>query len=55
MIRLFTVLFFMFTSSAYAVDMTIDMLNKNADDELPTEVISKECVADDGGDGRRNR
>lgn len=33
MIRLFTVLFFMFTSSAYAADMTIDMLNKNADGE----------------------
>jgi pseudoazurin len=33
MIRLFTVLFFMLTSSAYAADMTIDMLNKNADGE----------------------
>ena len=33
MIRLFTVLFFMLTSSAYAEDMTIDMLNKNADGE----------------------
>ena len=31
MIRLFTVLFFMLTSSAYAADMTIDMLNKDAD------------------------
>jgi hypothetical protein len=29
MTRLFTVLFFMLTSSAYAADMTIDMLNKN--------------------------
>ncbi len=33
MTRLFTVLFFMLTSSAYAADMTIDMLNKNADGE----------------------
>ena len=33
MIRLFTILFFMLTSSAYAADMTIDMLNKNADGE----------------------
>ena len=33
MIRLFTVLFFMLTSSAYAGDMTIDMLNKNVDGE----------------------
>ena len=33
MIRLFTVLFFMLTSSAYAADMTIDMLNKNANGE----------------------
>ena len=31
MTRLFTVLFFMLTSSAYAADMTIDMLNKDAD------------------------
>ena len=42
MIRLFTVLFFMFTSSAYAVDMTIDMLNKNADGERM--VYSKEIA-----------
>ena len=33
MTRLFTVLFFMLTSSAYAADMTIDMLNKNANGE----------------------
>ena len=33
MTRLFTILFFMLTSSAYAADMTIDMLNKNADGE----------------------
>ena len=33
MTRFFTVLFFMLTSSAYAADMTIDMLNKNADGE----------------------
>ena len=42
MIRLFTVLFFMLTSSAYADDMTIDMLNKNADGErmvYSTEVV----------------
>ena len=42
MIRLFTVLFFMFTSSAYAADMTIDMLNKNADGERM--VYSKEIA-----------
>ena len=33
MTRLFTILYFMLTSSAYAADMTIDMLNKNADGE----------------------
>ena len=33
MTRLFTILFFMLTSSVYAADMTIDMLNKNADGE----------------------
>ena len=33
MTRLFTILFFMLTSSAYAADMTIDMLIKNADGE----------------------
>lgn len=31
MIRLFTILFTMLTTSAYAADMTIDMLNKDAD------------------------
>ena len=31
MIRLFTVLFVMITSSAFAEDMTIDMLNKRDD------------------------
>ena len=42
MTRLFTVLFFMLTSSAYAADMTIDMLNKNADGERM--VYSKEIA-----------
>ena len=42
MVRLFTVLFFMFTSSAYAADLTIDMLNKNADGERM--VYSKEIA-----------
>ena len=42
MTRLFTILFFMLTSSAYAADMTIDMLNKNADGERM--VYSKEIA-----------
>ena len=48
MIRLFTVLFFMFTSSAYAVDMTIDMLNKNADGErmVYSTEVAKVAVGD---------
>ena len=48
MIRLFTVLFFMFTSSAYAVDMTIDMLNKNADGErmVYSTEVAKVAIGD---------
>ena len=48
MIRLFTVLFFMFTSSAYAADMTIDMLNKNADGErmVYSTEVAKVAVGD---------
>ena len=48
MTRLFTVLFFMFTSSAYAVDMTIDMLNKNADGErmVYSTEVAKVAVGD---------
>ena len=48
MVRLFTVLFFMFTSSAYAVDMTIDMLNKNADGErmVYSTEVAKVAVGD---------
>ena len=42
MTRLYTILFFMLTSSAYAADMTIDMLNKNADGERM--VYSKEIA-----------
>ena len=48
MIRLFTVLFFMFTSSAYAADMTIDMLNKNADGErmVYSTEVAKVAIGD---------
>lgn len=48
MIRLFTVLFFMFTSSAYAADMTIDMLNKNADGErmVYSTEVTKVAIGD---------
>ena len=48
MVRLFTVLFFMFTSSAYAVDMTIDMLNKNADGErmVYSTEVAKVAIGD---------
>ena len=48
MIRLFTVLFFMLTSSAYAADMTIDMLNKNADGErmVYSTEVAKVAVGD---------
>ena len=48
MTRLFTVLFFMFTSSAYAADMTIDMLNKNADGErmVYSTEVAKVAVGD---------
>ena len=48
MIRLFTVLFFMLTSSAYAADMTIDMLNKNADGErmVYSTEVAKVAIGD---------
>lgn len=48
MTRLFTVLFFMFTSSAYAADMTIDMLNKNADGErmVYSTEVAKVAIGD---------
>ena len=48
MVRLFTVLFFMFTSSAYAADLTIDMLNKNADGErmVYSTEVAKVAVGD---------
>tara|TARA_B100000212_G_scaffold298590_1_gene242889 strand:- start:126 stop:545 length:420 start_codon:yes stop_codon:yes gene_type:complete len=48
MTRLFTVLFFMLTSSAYAADMTIDMLNKNADGErmVYSTEVAKVAVGD---------
>ncbi len=48
MIRLFTVLFFMFTSSAYAADLTIDMLNKNADGErmVYSTEVAKVAIGD---------
>ena len=48
MTRLFTVLFFMLTSSAYAADMTIDMLNKNADGErmVYSTEVAKVAIGD---------
>ena len=48
MTRLFTALFFMFTSSAYAADMTIDMLNKNADGErmVYSTEVAKVAIGD---------
>ena len=48
MVRLFTVLFFMFTSSAYAADLTIDMLNKNADGErmVYSTEVAKVAIGD---------
>ena len=49
MIRLFTVLFFMLTSSAYAADMTIDMLNKDANGNkmVYSTEIAKIAVGDE--------
>ena len=48
MIRLFTVLFVMITSSAFAEDITIDMLNKRDDGAkmVYSEDISKVNVGD---------
>ena len=48
MTRLFTALFFMFTSSAYAADMTIDMVNKNADGErmVYSTEVAKVAIGD---------